>query len=488
MGEPLPSFARVPVWGAAFASGAVLTAFSAGYGYDRDELYFRFLRPRWGYVDQGPLTPLLARTMTNLFTDATWALRVPATLSTMLTTVVVALIARELGGGRGAQALAAWGFAFAALPVGFGHVLLTGSVDLPVWPAVLLFIIRAVRRDDGRCWLAAGLVAGASTYNKLLVAVVLVALLVGVLLVGPRRLLLSGSMWGGAAVLVVVGLPNLIYQASSGWPELAMGRALSDNNGGDVRVLMWPFLILLLGPPLVPIWIAGLVHLWRTPELRFVAAAFPALLVLVFVMGSQFYYPLGLVAVLFAAGCVPAARWLATRHRWRRLTVAGLVVNAAVSLLLGLPLVPITAVGATPIAGTNLLVQDSIGWPRYVRQVAEVYAHLPAAEQARTIVYASNYGEAGAVDRYGPVYRLPAAYSGQNQLGYERRPPVTASTAVVIGGQYPTARRLFVSCVVEANLDNAVGVDNEEQGQPVAVCRDPIGGWPGIWPTLRHLD
>jgi hypothetical protein len=267
-----------------------------------------------------------------------------------------------------------------------------------------------------------------------------------------------------------------------------MGRALSDNNGGDVRVLMWPFLILLLGPPLVPIWIAGLVRLWRTPELRFVVAAFPVLLVLVFVMGSQFYYPLGLVAVLFAAGCVPAARWLATRSRWRRLTVAGLVVNAAVSLLLGLPLVPITAVGSTPIAGTNLLVQDSIGWPRYVRQVAAVYAHLPAAEQARTIVYASNYGEAGAVDRYGPAYRLTAAYSGQNQLGYERRPPVTASTAVVIGGQYPTARRLFISCVVEAHLDNAVGVDNEEQGQPVAVCRDPIGGWPAIWPTLRHLD
>jgi 4-amino-4-deoxy-L-arabinose transferase-like glycosyltransferase len=476
------------VYAAALVSGAVLSAFSAGYGYDRDELYFRLLRPRWGYIDQGPLTPLLARGMTNLFGDATWALRIPATLLAMVTTVVVALIARELGGGRGAQALAAWGFAFAALPVIFGHVLLTGTVDLPVWPAVLLFVIRAVRRADGRWWPAAGLVAGLSTYNKLLVAVLLLALLGGLLLTGPRRLLLSGWVLGAVAVLVVVALPNLIYQAGNSWPELSMGRALSQHNGGDVRVQMWPFLILLLGPPLVPIWIAGLVRLWRSRELRFIAAAFPVLLALVFVMGSQFYYPLGLLAVLFAAGCVPAAQWLATRPIWRRLMVIGLVVNTAVSLLLGLPLVPMTTVGSTPIAGINLIVQDSVGWPRYVRQIASVYDRLPARERARTIVFASNYGEAGAVDRYGRAYRLPAVYSGQNQLGYERRPPASATTAVVVGGEYPDARRLFTSCAVEVRLDNEVGVDNEEQGQPVAICRGPRGGWAAIWPRLRHLD
>jgi hypothetical protein len=168
--------------------------------------------------------------------------------------------------------------------------------------------------------------------------------------------------------------------------------------------------------------------------------------------------------------------------------VIGLVANTAVSLLLGLPLVPMTTVGSTPIAGINLIVQDSVGWPRYVRQIASVYDRLPARERARTIVFASNYGEAGAVDRYGRAYRLPAVYSGQNQLGYERRPPASATTAVVVGGEYPDARRLFTSCAVEVRLDNEVGVDNEEQGQPVAICRGPRGGWAAIWPRLRHLD
>jgi hypothetical protein len=185
---------------------------------------------------------------------------------------------------------------------------------------------------------------------------------------------------------------------------------------------------------------------------------------------------------------VPAARWLASHTNWRRATIALVAVNCLVSLVLGLPLVPQSTVGKTPIAGINQVVQDSIGWPRYVRQVARAYQTVPAAQRAHTIIYASNYGEAGAVDRYGPAYGLPAVYSGQNQLAYERRPPNDATTAVVVGGQYADVRRLFGDCHVVAHLDNNVGVDNEEQGEPVAICNSPKASWPALWPKLHHLD
>ena len=132
----------------------------------------------------------------------------------------------------------------------------------------------------------------------------------------------------------------------------------------------------MLGPPLVPIWIAGLVALWRDRSLRFLAVAFPVLLVLVFVMGSQFYYPFGLLAVLFAAGCVPAWRWVSARTVWRRLLVIGVVVNAVVSALLALPLVPLGSLSDTPIAAISQVAQDTVGWPRYVAQVAAVYRRL----------------------------------------------------------------------------------------------------------------
>jgi hypothetical protein len=493
---PVPPLARGPVFAATATTGVLLTVFSAGYGYERDELYFRMLPPAWGYVDQPPLTPLIARAFRALLGDSTWAVRIPATIATMIAVVVVALITRELGGGRGAQALSAWGFGFAAFPVILGHTLLTATVDMPVWPAVVLFVIRAIKRTEPRWWLAAGAVVGVSLYNKLLVAVLLVALAAGLLIVGPRRALLSRWVLAGALLAVAVGLPNLVYQAANGWPQLAMGRALADDNAGDVHVLMWPFLLILLGPPLVPIWIAGLVALWRDRSLRFIAAAFPVLLVLVFVMGAQFYYPFGLLAVLYAAGCAPAWRWVSQpepgresgRVGWRRLLLAGVVVNSLVSIVVGLPLVPVTALHDTPIPAMSQVARDSIGWPRYVTEIAAVFHGLPAGDRAHAIVYATNYGEAGAVDRYGPADGLPAAYSGQNQLTYEARPPASATTVVFVGGQYVEAGRWFRTCTVRARLDDGMDVDNEEQGEPIAVCHGPVAPWPRLWPRLHHLD
>lgn len=472
------------------AVAVALTATSGRYGYHRDELYFRMLHPAWGYIDEPPLTPLLARAFNHVIADEVWAMRVPATLAAVAAVYVLALITRELGGGRAAQALCAWGYGFAALPLVMGHALLTSTIDLPVWPAVVLCVLRAQLRRQPRWWLAAGLVVGLSMYNKLLVAVLLVALGAGLALVGPRRLLWSKWVLGGIVLALVVGSPNLIYQATHHWPQLSMGRALSANNAGSVRIIMWPFLLIILGPPLVPIWIAGIVRLVRAPEwraVRFVAAAFPVLLVLVFAMGAQFYYTFGLLAVLFAAGCVPTADWMVRRAR-RQFVVAGVALNAAVSLVLGLPLVPLSVLGSTPIPGINQVAQDSVGWPVYVRQVAAVFTSLPAADRARTAIVASNYGEAGAIDRYGARYRLPRADSGQNQLWYDARPPAGADSVVFVGGQYDDARRLFGSCAVAARLDNGVGVDNEEQGEPIAVCHHPIGGWATVWPDLRHED
>jgi len=488
----LPAVARGPVLSAMAAVATVLTVFSDGYGYHRDELYFRMLRPDWGYVDQPPLGPLLTRLFSSVVADEPWAIRLPATAATVASVLVLALITRELGGGRGAQMLCAWAYAFAALPLIMGHALLTSTLDMPVWPAVLLFVIRAQLRRQPQWWLAAGVVVGLSMYNKLLVAVLLVALAAGLALVGPRRVLWSKWVLGAAALALVIGSPNIVYQVSHDWPQLSMGRALANNNGAEVRATMWPFLLLMLGPPLVPIWVAGLISLVRRREwraVRFLAAAFPVLLALVFVMGSQFYYPFGLVAALFAAGCVPTCEWIARAVRWRRLlVVAAVSLNAAVSAALGLPLVPQSALGDTPVPSVNQVAQDSVGWPTYVSQIAGVYTTLSPADRSRTVVVTSNYGEAGAVARYGTQFSLPAVYSAHNQLYYDGRPPETATMAILVGGQLEEATTSFESCDVVDRLDNGLGVDNEEQGQPVAICAGPRGGWVAVWPLLRHED
>lgn len=476
---------------AAGALAVLLTALSQAYGFERDELYFRMLPPAWGYVDQPPLVPLLARLTTSV-ADQPWAMRVPATLVAAGSVLVVSLVTRELGGSRAAQVLSAWGYAGTSAALVFGHVLVTSTFDVLLWPLICLFVMRALLRGEARWWLFAGVVAGAASYDKLLVSWLLLGIAVGLLLVGPRRVVWSPPALAGAGLTFVIALPNLIYQVTHSWPQLEMGAALARNNAGSVRGFMWVILVLVLGPPLVAVWVAGIVALLRRPEWRpvqFLVPAFAVVVALTFVAGTQPYYPTGLLIVLYAAGMVPAAELSARSTTWRVLLVVALAVNAAVSAVVSLPVLPVRSLGASPVPALNLAAADSVGWPMYVAQVARVYHRdVPAAERPDTVVVTSNYGEAGAVARFGPSHRLPRVFSGQNALYPLGPPPTTTRTVVFVGYQLPDARPLFHSCRVRGHLDNLVGVDNEEQQAPVAVCVGPREPWPRLWPRLHHLD
>ncbi len=455
----------------------VLSLLSNGYGYHRDELYFSMLRPAWGYVDQPPFTPLLSHAITALYDGGPWLLRVPATLFSAGCVLLTALLARELGGGAKAQTWAAWGVATTSAVTVLGHVFLTSTADLTLWPAICLCILKAELRDRPRWWLAAGALAGLATYNRLLVGVLVAGIALGLLLVGPRRRLLSPYVLGGALVAVLVALPNELYQVLNGWPEGDMGRALAANNATDTRIAMFPLLVVLFGPPLVVIWVAGLVALARDARLRFFVVAFAVLLVFTFVGGTQPHYPVFLLPLPFAAGIVAMERHLG------RVWAALFALNALVSAFIGLPLLTVGTVGATPIPGINPIVGDSVGWPTYVRQVTKAYDALP--DPASAAVFTSNYGEAGAVHHFAPDVPV---FSAQNALYDQARPPASVTSMVVVGGQYDEARRLFSTCRVVDHLDLGVDVDNEEQGQPVAVCRGPVASWDVLWPRLHHLD
>jgi hypothetical protein len=476
-------FATAHVVGAMTALAVVLAIVAPFYGYHRDELYFRMLPLAWGYTDQPPLTPLLADIATGLFGDSVVALRLVALVLAVASIPLLVLITREVGGGRLAQAYTAWGMAGASMTLVFGHVLLTASVDLVVWPAALYCIIRAVLRDDGRWWLVAGAIVGASTFNKLLIAVLMIAVAVGLLALGPRKVFRSGWLYGGVAVTVLIALPNILYQASNGWPQFAMGAALSENNADEVRVMMWPFLVLMVGPLLAIFWIAALVDLVRRRDwmpLRFLIVAFGVIVAFVFVAATQFYYTFGILSVLVALGSVPVSRW-ATGSRGRRVTLwLLLALNAVGCAVTSLPLMPVDAFAATGLSSVNSATAEQIGWEDYVRQIEEVAASVDA-----DAIITSNYGEAGALNRFGSG---PPVFSGHNALWDLGSPDADAETVVIVGGQHEGVADLFGACRVVTELDNGNGVDNEEQGAPVAVCTDPLAPWSELWPEFRHLD
>ncbi len=466
-------------------------AFANRYGYHRDELYFRTAgrHPAAGYDDQGPVIPLLAWLSEAIFGESPRGLRVVSALMVALVVVVVALLARELGAGSTGQLVAALGTAASAFVLAVGHLLSTTTLDVLVWTTTLLVVARILRDGDERLWLVAGLVIGVGLENKQLPLLLVLSVTIG--LAFDRRLLpvlRSPWVWGGAAVALAIWLPNLVWQGVNGWPQLELAQDIRQDEAAESRATLLPLQLLLVGPLLVPVLVAGLWALLRDTALRpwrSLGLAYVALLVLLLVLGGKPYYAAPFLLCLLAAGAVVVERWLTTRAR-RALLAVALVLTALVSIVVALPVVPADELEATPIGDLNEDAIETVGWPELARTVARVYDGLPAVQRANAVVFTGNYGEAGAIDRFGPELGLPRAYSGHNAYARFGVPPGSAGPVLVLGYRDPSVH--FDGCTAAATVDNGVGLENEEQGGTVFVCARPRATWVELWPELSHLD
>ncbi|MGI8433361.1 MAG: ArnT family glycosyltransferase [Nocardioidaceae bacterium] len=482
-----PPGARASWLIAALATG-LLIAVAGRYGPHRDELYFVVAghHPAWGYPDQPPLTPLIAALMDQLAPGNLVVLRLPSAVAAGGMVVVASLTARELGGASAAQVLTSVVVGSGVVTLVIGHLLSTSTVDVLCWAVVVLLVLRALGRDEPRWWLAAGLMAGLGLENKQLLAFLLVGLAVGVALTAEtRHHLTSRWLWGGVAFVVVLALPDVVWQAANGWPQLAVSADINGEYGGTGERIFYVVQQLILFSPLAGVlWVFGLVQLFRRPQLgwaRPVAIAYVVIFVLFAVTAGKGYYVAGILPALAAAGCVV----LAERWSRRRLVAAGaaLAVAAFVAWPAALPLLPATTFGDSVYASIGEDQLETIGWPAFVATISAVVESLPPGQQASVVVYASNYGEAGALDYYG----APApVFSGHNGWRAWGPPDEGAAPVVVVGLDDPSQD--FRGCIPAATIDNGLGVDNEEQGKTVWLCAAPRAGWSHAWLDLVHLD
>jgi 4-amino-4-deoxy-L-arabinose transferase-like glycosyltransferase len=484
------AFASVPVVAVVTALAVLLTALSWRYGFHRDELYFLAAGDHlaWGYVDQPPLTPIVARATTAVFGATPAGLRVASTLASVVTVLVVALVARELGGGRRAQAIAAFCTATSVFVLAVGHMVSTATFDLLAWVVIAWLALRLLRTGDGRLWVAMGAAVGLAVENKYLVGLLVVALLVALLALGPRQVLRSRWLIAGMVIAALAAGPNLWWQATHGWPQFTVAGGISADDGLENRMLFVPMQIVYLSPLFVPIWIAGFLRLWRAPELRWaraMALAYPLLCVLVLLAGGKPYYALPLLLVLTAAGCEPAARWI--RDRGRVWTVIAAGVTVMVSGLFSLPVLPPDALSV--VNAINKEQGEQVGWPELTSAVAAQWAAIPAEQRPRAVIFTANYGEASALARYGPRYHLPMPYSGHMSYADWGPPPDSADGPVLLvyqQGDHPSGR-FFTGCRQVGHVDNGQGVDNEERNAPITLCSGTTKPWSALWPRLRHL-
>lgn len=484
----LPRIATGPVAAVAAVQVAVLAVLSGRYGFHRDELYFMAAGDRldWGYVDQPPLTPLLARISTAVFGDTPTGLRVVAMLIGAATVVVVALVARELGGGRGAQTVAAAVAAGSSLTLAISHMLATNTLDTLLWVLLGLFALRLFRTGEPRWWLAVGAVAGVGVANKWLVLLLLLALGVAVLAVGPRAVLRTWWLAGGVVLALLVAAPTLVWQATHDFPLLTVATGISADDGAENRVLFVPMQLVYLSPVLVPVWVAGMVRLWRDPRLRWarsLAVAYPVLCVVLLVTGGKPYYPVPMLLLLAAAGAAPALDWL-LRHRvlGYGLAAVGLVVN----LLVSLPVLPPSALG--PALAMNAEQGEQVGWPEFTETVARGWQQIPESDRDRAVIVTSNYGQAGAIEHYGPEHGLPQPFSGHMSYWDWGPPEDRMNGPVLLVGDFDGGAALppvFVGCELVA--EHRSPVDNDEQGTDVIRCDGARAPWSEIWPDLRRF-
>jgi hypothetical protein len=450
----------------------VLIFFAAtanGYGVFRDELYYiacaRHLD--WGYVDHPPLVALVAFIVGLVFKHSWLALRIVSAIAAGGTVLLAGEIARELSGGRWARLMAQALTATAPIYLALFSIYSMNALDLVIWAGLARIAARILAGGSPKLWLAFGVLAGVGMQNKFDVGLLGAGLFAGLVLTRRLDVLRNRWIWIGGAVAVVVFLPHVVWQAAHGWPTrefVANAQRGKITALGPLGFVARQFL--MAGPVGFAFALAGLA--WLLASRRFRALGVAVLLVLgvLALSVSKPYYFAPALTILFPAAGVALESW--TAGRWSAAKRAAAVV-AVVSILVAAPLVkPLlsedrsvayaAALGASPGTDENhrlgrlsQFFADMHGWKEMAEAVASVNAALSPADRARACVYGQNYGEAGAIDFFGPALGLPPAISQHNSYWMWGPGTCTGEVVLIIGGALADHVKYFAS--VEPGTD-----------------------------------
>ncbi|WP_347567485.1 glycosyltransferase family 39 protein [Actinopolyspora sp. BKK1] len=490
-----PAFARGPVLALGCATGALLLLLSGRYGYLSDELYFLAAGkyyPDWGYMDQQPLVPLLARWVDAAFPGSLVALRVLPALLTVLGVLVTALIAREFGGDRRAQTLAAAAYVLSPWLLLSGHWLAAATLAPPEWGLVLWLVLRWTRlhrlgiRRDRLLFAAAALVA-VGVQTKFQMLVLCAVLLLAVLGRGPRELLRRPALWAGGALVAVTAAPTLVWQHRNGWPALDMGTVVASETN---RLLFVPNALLFSGVVVGAVLCCyGFWRLLRGPEFgeyRYLGWTVLGVVGFYLVASGRPNYPAGVFGLLFAAAAVGLQHRRAARRAARFRWVAWVAYPASALLPLALlPVYPLSLLAERP-GVVNYSRMYETGWPELARTAAAAYDRLPAELRADTVVVGSTYPIAAALDVHGRELGLPRAYSPHRGYWFFGAPPDSARAMIYVGGRDPLTRH-FHERRRMATVPSDHGVVNIARGVPVTLYAEPDAPWSELWPRVRRL-
>jgi 4-amino-4-deoxy-L-arabinose transferase-like glycosyltransferase len=461
----------VVAWIAA-ATTALHLATANLWGYHRDEFYYLACGRRlaWGFVDHPPVTPWLYRIADLTVGSSKLGLRMTPALLHGASVLLVASLARELGGSTRAQVLAASAAALAPLLLTTGHFLGTVTVEITVGVALALVVARLVNGGDPRLWLLAGALTGLGLLNKWTFAFGVAGLAVG-LLVGSRDTLATPWLLGGIAIALALWAPNLWWQAQHGWPQLEFAGTLRDY-GQTPLVLPAQLLLLGAGAILAVPGIGWLATNGAGRPYRFLLVAVVVATVLTLVTGGKPYYTAAVLPALLAAGAVA----IDGSRSW---VVPAVVVAVGVLLApLAMPLTPRRTANA--LRAVNPELGEMVGWEQLAAQARVLHAQHPHAG-----ILTTNYSEAGAIELLAPDVPNPA--SGHNSYWDWGPPAGDPDTVIVYGADRARLGDAFTTVRRIATVASPDGVHNQEDGTPVWLASGRRTPWSELWPRFRRV-
>jgi hypothetical protein len=483
-----------------------------GYGYFRDEFYYIICSRHlaWGYVDQGPIVALQTWLTMALFGKSLAGIRMLSAIGGAGRVFLTGLLAWSLGGRRPAQALAMIGVLVVPQYLGTDSYLSMNSTESIFWMSCLLALILIVRGGSNKLWLLFGLSAGFGLLNKPSMTFFLVALLAALLVTPQRKLLFNRWAVAGVALLILIALPNLLWQIHNHWPTMEF---LHNGKVENKNIKLGPlaFLgsqILNLHPANILIWGAGLIWLLHNREAknwRWLGLTYLLFLAGMMALHAKDYYVAPIYPILFAAGGVAWEMRLANRKSVQKDRIYAFPVIETILIVTGVLILPMAIpvmqprtwlayTKATHLYKTSdntenessgVLPQfyaDRFGWQEEVDQVTKIYNSLSPEDQKKAGILCSNYGEASAINFLG--HDLPFAISGHNNYWLWGPHGETGEVMIVINGaSIEEMRKSYASVQIAGHMDNLYSMPYERRN--IYLVRGRFKNILEDWPSFK---
>jgi hypothetical protein len=505
---PQPPLAGVGIAAVALAALALRLFVVNGYGVFRDELYYAACSQHlaWGYVDHPPLIAAIVFAVRHVLGDSLLALRLLPALASVACIWLTGLTARRLGASAFGQVLAALCAALAPVLMGTEYILSMNAFDHLFWALAIFLAASILAGGRPWLWIALGAVVGLGLLNKYSMGFLALGLAVGFVATPARRLLMRKEPWIGAVLAALLFAPHVAWEIAHGLPtrEFILNATLHKNAPLSPLVFIAVSALDVL-PLTLPIWLVGLLGLLfarRLAPFRALGFVFPVVLAVFLATHAKTYYLAPAYLLVFAAGGVLVAAWLERGgRRWPRVVaLAVLIPGGLAAVPYAIPLLSESAfvryqkaLGIKPPEGERhrpvalpQFYADMHGWENLARTVARVWDGLPEADRHRAAIFCGNYGEAGAIDFFGPRLGLPKAISGHNSYWFWGPRGATGEVVVVVGVAREDLAKTF------DEIQQAAVVESEwamsfETPLPVYVCRRPRASLEAVWPRVKFF-